>query len=119
MKIAPFRERVYFFKFIYLGLCWVFTVARGLSPVEASRGLLSSCGLLASRCYGARALGCSLGSCGTQAYLLRSMWDLPGPHMVGTLVPCIGMQILSLGHQGHPKSVFLSPMLFLSATKLV
>ena len=118
MKIAPFRERVHFFKVIYLGLCWVFTVARGLSPVEVSRGLLSSCGLPASRCR-AQALGCSLGSCGTQAYLLRSMWDLPGPHMVGTLVPCIVMQILSLGHQGRPKSVFLSPMLFPSATKLI
>ena len=58
--------------------------------------LVAICRLLiavASRCR-AQALGHRLSSCGTQAYLLCSMWDLPGPHMVGTLVPCIGRQIL-------------------------
>ena len=40
-------------------------------------------------CCGARALGtwasvvaaCGLSSCGARAYLLRSMWDLPGPEL--------------------------------------
>ena len=28
---------------------------------------------------GTRALECRLSSCGTRTYLLRSMWDIPGP----------------------------------------
>ena len=44
--------------------------SRRVGSVVVARGL-SSCG--------ARALECRLSSCGTWAYLLRGMWDLPGP----------------------------------------
>ena len=58
----------------------------GLSLVAASGGH-SSLWFLASHCCGAQALGlwastaavCGLDSCGTQAWLLRGMWDLPRP----------------------------------------
>ena len=40
------------------------------ASVVAARGLSSCC---------SRALECRLSSCGAQAQLLHSMWDLPGP----------------------------------------
>ena len=91
------------FCFLFFWLHWVFIAACRLSLVAASGGTLC-CGAWASHCSGfsccrARALGmrasvvvaCGLSSCGSralelrlsncgaQAYLLRGMWDLPGP----------------------------------------
>ena len=84
-------------------LCWVFVSVRGLSLVAESGGHSSSrcAGLSLSwplllRCTGSRRAGlvvvahglssCGsqalegrLSSCGALAYLLRGMWDLPGP----------------------------------------
>ena len=91
--------------FIYsvFWLWWVCVAARRLSQVAASRGLsLWQCAGLSLQCVpllrstGSRhwsfrscsawtqqlqpwALECCLSSCGTQAYLLRSRRDLPGP----------------------------------------
>ena len=53
------------------------------ASVVAARGL-SSCdawalGSVGFNSCGSRALERRLSSCGTRAYLLRSMWDLPGP----------------------------------------
>ena len=70
--------------FIYFWLCWVFVAVHGLSLVAASGGHSSlrctgfswRC-LLLLRSTGSRRAGFS--SCGAQAQLLRSMWDLPGP----------------------------------------
>ena len=95
-----------FFKFIYLfifGCIGVFVAARGLSLVAGEQALLC-CGAQASHCggfscCGARTLGVQasvvaarglsscgsravesrFSSCGARAYLLRGMWDLPGP----------------------------------------
>ena len=79
----------------YFWLCWVFIAGWGFSLVAMSRGHSLVCGVQASHCGGssccrARALGlmgfrscCSwplehrLSSCGTLAWLLLSMWDLP------------------------------------------
>ena len=43
---------------------------------------------------GSRALERRLISCGAQAYLLHSMWDLPGLG-IEPVVPCIGRLILN------------------------
>ena len=43
---------------------------------------------------GSWALESRLSSCGTQAYLLRGMWDLPGPGLE-PIVPCFGRWILN------------------------
>ena len=95
------------YKFIYLfinfWLCWVFVAACGPSLVAASGGYsLLQCATShcsGFSCCGARALGtwasvvvahglssCGLwalerrlSSCGTQASLLRGMWNLPRP----------------------------------------
>ena len=57
---CPFKKNV-----IYLfWLCWVFTAARALS-VCGQRGLLPSCGALASRCSGHS--GCGVQAVGAQA----------------------------------------------------
>ena len=93
----------FFLIFIYLfGLCWVFIAAHGLSLVATSGGYsLLQCAsslrwllLLRSMAvgswasvvvarglssYGLWALERRLSSCGTWAWLLCSMWDLPGP----------------------------------------
>ena len=78
---------VCFFKinlFIYFWLHWVFIAAHGLSLVVLSGGysLLPFEGfswrwLLLLQSKGSRRAGFS--SCGTRAWLLRGMWDLPGP----------------------------------------
>ena len=87
---------LFFFFLIYFWLCWVFVAARRLSLVAVSGGysslrctgfslrwllLLRSTGFRRkgfSSC-GSRALEHRLSSCGAQAQLLSSMWDLPGP----------------------------------------
>ena len=90
-----------FLKIIYFWLCWALTAAHGLSLVAVSGGYsllqytgfslwwllllwstgsrhmgFSSCGL--SHCS-LQVLDCWLSSCGTQAQLLHSMWNLPRP----------------------------------------
>ena len=87
--------------FIYFWLLWVFVAVRGLSLVAASGGysslwcmgfslqwllLLWSTGSRHagfSSC-GSWALECRLSSCGAQASLLHSMWDLPRPGLEPT-----------------------------------
>ena len=94
-----FRGNILFFKliilfiylFIYLWLHWVFFAMCRLSLVVVSGGYSSlRCAGFSLRwllCCGAWALGawasavvaCGLSSCGKRAWLLRGMWDLPGP----------------------------------------
>ena len=84
----------FFLNFIYLFVFGLYRFKRAFS-CHGKWALLSSCGARASlrggfSCWGARALGhagfarCSFGalehrfsSCGTWAYLLHGMWDLP------------------------------------------
>ena len=85
-----------FFLFIYFWLHWVFVAVCGLSPVVASGDHPSLwCAGLSLRwplplqskgsrragfsSYGLQALECRLSSCGTWAWLLCGMWDLPRP----------------------------------------
>ena len=70
--------------FIYFWLRWVFIAACGLPLVVASRGYSSLQGtgflfrwLPLLQSTGSRHAVFS--SCGTQAQMLRGMWDLPGP----------------------------------------
>ena len=76
----------HFICFCNFRLCWVFVAARGLSLVAVS-GRCFGCGAQASHCsvfslrsMGSRVLG--LSSCGTRAWLPRSMGDLLGPEIV-------------------------------------
>ena len=68
---------------MYVWLCWVFVSVRGLSLVVANGGHSSSrcTGLLLSRPLIAkhRLQTRRLSNCGSQAELLRGMWDLPRP----------------------------------------
>ena len=86
-KVALFLVFWIFKKLInYLfifGWCWVFVSVWGLSLVAASGGHSSSrcMGLSLSRPLVAehRLQTRRLSSCGSQAHLLRGMWDLPRP----------------------------------------
>ena len=86
------------FIFIYVWLHLVFVAALGLSLIEESGGY-SSCSAWASHCVGfsycsSPALESGLSSCGTQALLLRGMWESSWSRD-RTRVPCIGRQILN------------------------
>ena len=106
-------------KFIYyFWLRWVLVAARGLSLVAASGDysslrcagfslrwllLLWSTG---SRHTGfsscaSRALERRLSSCGTWAYLLRGMWDLPGPGLK-PVSPALAGRFLTTAPPGKP-----------------
>jgi len=67
----------------------------GLQQVEHE---LSSCG--------SQALEHRLNSCGTQAYLLLSMWDLPGPGIKPTSIALAG-RFFSTEPPGKPSILFL------------
>ena len=113
-------ERTFFFffffnlKIIYLfiyWLHWVFVAACGLSLIVASGDysslwcagfslwwllLLQS---VCSRCTGFSSCGLwalerRLSSCGTRAYLLHGMWDLPGPE-IEPVSPALAGRFLS------------------------
>ena len=69
--------------YLYFQLCWVFVATCGLSLGVASRGYSLACGAQTScccdfSCCGAWALEHRLSSSGSQAWLLHSVWDLPG-----------------------------------------
>ena len=55
--------------------------------------------------YGSRALEHRLSSCGSQAYLLRGMWDLPGPGLE-TVSLYWQTESQPLRHQGNPSIFF-------------
>ena len=52
----------------------LFIVMRRLLVAVASR-----CGAWALRVWASVVVACRLSTCGTQALVLRGMWDLPGP----------------------------------------
>ena len=123
---------VIFKKFIYLFLAaLVFFAACRLSLVAVSRGYSLRCGVWASHCgvfscCGARALGtwasvlvaCGLSSCGswalerrlsscgTRAWLLSGMWDLPGPG-IEPVSPALAGGFLTTVPPGKPTNSFL------------
>ena len=87
---------LFFIMYVCISGCTGFPLLLGLFSSCGEWGYLSSCCVQASHCSGfscceAQALGCtgfsgcgsraledSLHSCGTEASLLSSMWDLPG-----------------------------------------
>ena len=105
------RGLLTYFIYIYFGPRWVFIAARGPSLVVVSGGysllrcpgfslwwlhLLWSTGsrrMGFSSC-GSRALEHRFSSCGTWAYLLHGMWDLPGRGL-DPMSPCTGRRILN------------------------
>ena len=122
-KRKRMRKFFFFFNklinlFIHFWLHWVFVAACGLSLVAASRDYsswrcagfslrwllllrstssrhtgFSSCGL--------RALERRLSSCGAQALLLHSMWDLPGPGLE-PVSPALAGGFLTTAPPGKP-----------------
>ena len=115
-KVFVLKFYLFIYLFIYLWLRWVFVAARGLALVAVSWGysslwcagfslqwllLLQSTGSRRvgfSSC-GSWALECRLSSCGTQAQLLHSMWDLPGPGLE-PMSPALAGGFLTTAPQG-------------------
>ena len=111
---------IFIYLFIYLWLSWVFVAAHLLFSLVVVRGgylplrcvcslqwllLLQSTGsrhAVFSSC-GSQALGRRLSSCGTRAYLLCSMWDLPGP-VIEPMSPALAGGFLTTAPPG--KSFF-------------
>ena len=97
---------IYLFICFYFWLHWVFVAARGLSLVAASRGYSSlRCAgfslwwLLLLQSTGSRRTGFS--SCGSQAQLLRGIWDLPGPGLK-PMSPALAGRFLTTVPTGKP-----------------
>ena len=74
------------------------------ASVVVARGL-SSCG--------SPALECRLSSCGARAYLLRGMWDLPGPGLE-PVSPAMAGRFLTTAPPGKPLRWFIYICLFLN-----
>ena len=108
--------------FFYFWLRWVFVAARGLSLVAVSGGysLLRCAGFslqwpLSLRSTGSRRMGFSscgswapehrLSSCGSQAQLLRGMWDPPGPGLE-PVCPALAGGFLTTVPLGKPLPLF-------------
>ena len=70
--------------------CGTWALGTRASVVAAHR--LSSYGLQFRSCD-SRVLECKLSTCGTQAYLIHVMWNLPGPG--SNACPLFGRQILT------------------------
>ena len=90
----------------YFWLCWVSVAARELSLVAVSGGYSSLQGagfslrwLLLLQSTGSRCAGFS--SCGAPAYLLRGMWDLPGPKLE-PVSPALAGGFLTTAPPGKP-----------------
>ena len=71
--------------------------ALGVRPSVVVAHGLSSCG--------SWALDCRLSSCGTQAQLLRGMWDLPGPGLE-PVSPALAGGFLTTAPPGKPQNFF-------------
>ena len=98
------------FNFIYSFFfgCFQVFVAMWAFSICVEQGLLSSCGAWASHCGGfsccrAPALGCmDFSNHGTQALLLRGMWNLPGLGME-PVSPALAGGFLSTGPPGKSR----------------
>ena len=102
-----------FFKllFIYLFfcLCWVFVSVRGLSLVMASGGPLfitvhGPLTVVAALVVEHRLQARRLSSCGSQAWLLCGMWDLPRPGLESTS-PALASRFSTTVPPGKPSFV--------------
>ena len=95
---------------MYVWLCWVFVSVRGLSLVVASGGHSSSrcAGLPLSRPLVAehRLQTRRLSNCGSQAELLRGMWDPPRPGLEH-VSPALAGRLSTSAPPGKPYSFYL------------
>ena len=89
------------YNFIYLWLCWVFVGARRLSLVTESGGY----SLLQALEHA------DFSRCGTQAQLLSSMWNLPGPG-IKPMSSALADRILSIAPPGKSQVTFFVLFLF-------
>ena len=107
----------FIYLFIYLWLCWVLAVARGIFCCSSTRALrcgvwaslqlqhidfslvvtcrLCSCGTWAPEHMGSVVVACGLSICSVQAQLPHGICDLISPNRDRTHVPCIGRKILN------------------------
>ena len=113
--MALFRS--FFFKFIYLWLCWVFVSVRELSLVVASGGHSSSwCARHASHyrglsCCGAQAQTRRLSNCGSRAQLLQGTWDLPRPGLE-PMSPALAGRLSTTAPPGKPSFFFYGGVVY-------
>ena len=103
--------------FIYFGLHWVFIAAWKLSLVAESGGY-SSLRCVGFSCWETQALGTQatvvvvhgLSSCGTGAWLLCGMWDLPRPGLK-PVSPALAGEFLTTVPPGKSLCSFLGTLL--------
>ena len=107
-----------FYLFIYVCMC-LFLAALGLCCYKRAfsswgeQGLLSSCSAWVSLCGGfsccrAQAPGrAGFSSCGTQVYLPRGMWNIPGPG-IKPVPPALGSRLPTTGSQQGSPAYFLN-----------
>ena len=107
---ATWKLLIFLCLFVYV---FVFGCTRSSSSC-GEQGLLSSCRAWLSLCGGfscgsAQAAGrAGFSSCGTQAYLPRGMWSIPGTG-IKPVPPALGSRLPTTGlHQGSPASYFLN-----------
>ena len=109
--------------FVYICLCWVFVAVQAFLKFRWAGAALSSWGALAShysgffllRSTGSRAYGLSscssrapehrLNSCGAEAWLVHSMWDLPGSEIASRSSALAG-GFFTTEHQGSQLEYF-------------
>ena len=124
LQFLKFKKFLFYLFLAVLGLCccprafsscgeWglLFIAVLGLLIAVASHCCGFSLRSTGSRragfsCCGWRALECRLSSCGTRAYLLCSMWDLPGPGLEPLSLALAG-RFLTTAPPGKPLEVIL------------
>ena len=107
---------LFIYLFIYLWLCWVFVSVRGLSLVVASGGPLfiavhGPLTIAASLVAEHRLQMRRLSNCGSRAWLLRGMWDLPRPGLE-PVSPALAGRFSTTAPPGKPLPLFLTISIF-------
>ena len=115
-KFLGFLKIIYLF--IYFWLCWVFVSVRGLFSSCGKRGPLfitvrGPLTLEASLVAEHRLQTRRLSSCGSQAQLLRGMWDLPRPGLE-PMSPALAGRLSTTAPPGKPSVIFLGRIMYMS-----
>ena len=89
----------------------------GFAPVAASGGyslvVVLKLVLVVAPCHGAQILGLTVcSSCGSWAWLLHVMWDLPGPG-IKPVSPALAGRFFTTEPPGKPLFIYLSFYLFI------
>ena len=110
-NIPFFFFNLFIYLLLFFWLCWVFVSVRGLSLVAAIGGHSSSrwrgpLTITASLVAEHRLQARRLSSCGSQAQLLRGMWDLPRPGLE-PVSPALAGRFSTTAPPGKPSIPFI------------